>query len=629
MPAVALILLLVAFTLIHLLAGGVVPAYALPGYVLCGVAAIAGSFARLSRRPVPRWVPVGLMVALAVYVSVRAWLGPVEYLGRADVILMLACLAVYLLVAMVITTPAQRLWLVGLLVVLGLAATAMGAYQFLGRPDATIFGFERPTNYGRRASGFYMCPNHLAGFLEVVIPLVLSLAVFGRSTVGRRLLLGYLSLMMLTGLAITGSRGGYLSMLAGLLVFGCLALVVVGRRIPERLPGVFLSLLAAGALLVVGGSAAMKQSSLLKLRVDALVDMKNMRLQMWQAAWQQFRESPVIGTGGGTYLYYGRYFRPWGGYKEDPIYAHGDWQQLLGEYGALGAALVLAMLAAHLGSGMRVVVGSGLRPLQDAGWGSDSLALTVGSLSALAAQAAHAVVDFNLHIPANALPIAVLFGILANSGRAGPDSRSARSKLPMGRLLLLGCGGLVLAVGIPRLLPEYWAEKARVALAKNGFQEAAEAAKRGLRFDQTNPELHAILGEARLYRSAEFPEGGVRNALLRGAVADLRQAVRLFPGDVWRWISLGQALDGLELWEEAGQAYAEAVRNDPSSGMVYAYLALHLERQGRVAEAMAMFEFSGQVSSSALASEGMARMQSAQRLAPPTPPARPPAPEPQ
>src|SRR5205814_187984 len=121
----------------------------------------------------------------------------------------------------------------------------------------------------------------------------------------------------------------------GLLVFGLLSLVSIGRLAPGRV----LVLTIAG-LLLIGGAAwgvrqVMSKSFLVSSRAEKTLTVDVSRMQMWQAAWKQFRLQPAVGTGSGTYLYYGRQFRH-PGLQTDPTHAHNDYLELLAEYGIVG-----------------------------------------------------------------------------------------------------------------------------------------------------------------------------------------------------------------------------------------------------------------------------------------------------
>ena len=134
-------------------------------------------------------------------------------------------------------------------------------------------------------------------------------------------------------------------------------------------------------------------------------------------------------TGSGTYLVYGRKYRT-EQMQLDPIYAHNDYLQLLSEYGIVGAVTFLGIFfAVHWRHGWidarrlgpkRIAISRRLA--------SNAMAMNTGALGALAAYVVHSMFDFNLHIPANVLLLAFVFGIIANPGvtreqQSGEDVR--------------------------------------------------------------------------------------------------------------------------------------------------------------------------------------------------------------
>src|SRR5437867_4473224 len=73
----------------------------------------------------------------------------------------------------------------------------------------------RPPIYRGRGGGTYICPNNMAGFLELALGLVLARGILLHRTKGsveaftvRRLLIIYVALMAVVGIAVSLSRGG-------------------------------------------------------------------------------------------------------------------------------------------------------------------------------------------------------------------------------------------------------------------------------------------------------------------------------------------------------------------------------------------------------------------------------------
>ena len=146
------------------------------------------------------------------------------------------------------------------------------------------------------------------------------------------MLIGYGTAICYVGLVLTASRGGYLSAGVSLLVFAFLSLTVL-RRTRSRS---FWKVSGAGALAAVVLSLVIvlfiSRSPFLRGRAQHTFETTNMRVDLWRGALQQWKLQPILGTGAGTYLYYGRLFRT-ERVQLDPIYTHNDYLNLLAEYG--------------------------------------------------------------------------------------------------------------------------------------------------------------------------------------------------------------------------------------------------------------------------------------------------------
>jgi O-antigen ligase len=132
--------------------------------------------------------------------------------------------------------------------------------------------------------------------------------------------------VLLPVLALTSSRGAWLACAAGVV-----ALVLVGLPLRPATVGL------VGAAVVVAVAAVVVVSGASGNRGD-----------YWRVAWQQYRESPLLGGGAGTF---GDYWLVHGteGFTRT---AHNHYLQSLSELGPLGLALAVAALALPL-AGLR------------------------------------------------------------------------------------------------------------------------------------------------------------------------------------------------------------------------------------------------------------------------------------
>jgi O-antigen ligase/Tfp pilus assembly protein PilF len=487
-------------------------------------------------------------------------------------------LVVYLFTACVFPSAKRRNYLLAFLVLAALVQVGIGAIQFRQGDNFMLIPFLQRFDYGRRASGFYVCPNHFAGLLEVLGVFCLSLVCWSRWPVWAKLLLAYAGGVCYAGLALTGSRGGYVSATISLLVLALLTLLVLrkaGRAIFWRsaLLGGTLALVLAAALFF-----GFKNSRYLSGRAQNVFDTENMRLDLWHAAVAQWKLQPVIGTGSGTYLYYGRRFRT-ARVQLDPVEVHNDYLHLLCEYGAIGGVAFILFLGVHLRYGWQAFQRLGPRRITASlRLPSNSLALNVGALSAVAAYLVHSFFDFNLHIPANVLLLAFVFGILANPGlERARESESSAPRFGFGRLAL-PLLALLLAAGCVRYWPaEYFAERARSALRDERHVVAMLWANKALARDRQNPETWFYLGESRVRRAEGLASAAARASFERAALAPFQAALALAPNDETLLIALGRAYDSLGRYPEAEWMFGRALDWDPRSNVVQKSYVAHLE----------------------------------------------------
>ena len=244
-----------ALVLIQVLIGGTRLIFSFPSYAILSGVALLTAF--VFTRPKPR--PAQLcLISTAVflgYILLRALFSPIVYTARQDIYSVLGGLIVYWFVALYCTSAKRRAWVIITLLGLALVHVLIGAIQFRDGNNFMLIEFLQRVDYGRRASGFYVCPNHLAGALEVLGIFGISLVCWSRFPVWVKLLLGYASGICYLGILLSGSRGGFASAIVSLLVFAALSLLILrraGTRLFWTVGGVaaFIAILLAAAALL-------------------------------------------------------------------------------------------------------------------------------------------------------------------------------------------------------------------------------------------------------------------------------------------------------------------------------------------------------------------------------------------
>ncbi len=572
-------LLVTALLSIQALIGGTRLLFAFPAYGPLAILGVLSLSLVCAARPAPSQLCLWSAVIFFGYIAVRATFSPLPYLARFDIYSVLAGLVIYFFVSCTLTSARARMSILACLLAAALVHVFVGAIQFSDGDNFMPIPFLQRFDYGRRASGFYVCPNHLAGLLEVLGVFGLSIMCWSRWPAWSKLLIAYATAVSYTGVILTGSRGGYLSVAASLLVFGILSLAILrsaGAKLLRRIGG-------AGLIVAAFASAVaaflIYQSNSLSERTKNVLDDKNVRLALWPAAIEQWKLDPIIGTGSRTYLVYGRKFRA-EDMQQDPVYPHNDYLQLLGEYGIVGAGTFLGFFGLHVVRGWLAARRLGSKRIAISNrLASNRMALNVGALCALAAYTVHSVLDFNLHIPANVLLLAFVFGIIANPGVMHEYTPPILAKsLIFWRLVLFAIATL-LGFQVWQLAPgEYFAERARTALRDNRFLSALDFALKGLKYEADNPILFYYLGRARVIGGdiQQNPEASA--SFYNAALPAFARAHELAPLDKTYALELAFTYDALKRFLEAEPLYGEARALDPRSTSTTRYYQAHLNQ---------------------------------------------------
>ena len=551
---------------------------------------LAASLLRI-KKPVPAQLCLSASLVFFGYILLRALLSPVGYIARPDIYSVLGCSIVYLFVACVCTSPKARISVLVLLLLVAIVHVSIGVVQFCNNNDFMLIPFlPRYAQWGPRASGFYTNPDHLAGLLEVLGIFGISIVCWSRLSLWAKLLVALATGLCYVGLGLTCSRGGYLSSAVSLIVFGVLTLIVLRRTKLHLFQTVCAIYLVVIVMIgIVGGIILQQSDFIVKTEPHPFTsaasilngedDSTTARLGLWHAALEQWKLRPFFGTGSSTYLFYGRMFRA-DRMQQDPVYVHNDYLHLLAEYGAVGALLFLLFLGAHLHYGWKDFRRLGPRRMGiSSGFFSNRLALNLGALSALAAYIVHSVVDFNLHIPANALLLAFVFGILANAGIQREKELAAVRMSTGWWRLLLPVIGIVLAIQSVRLLPgEYFAEHARTAQRNNHPDAAIRFALRGLGTERQNPDLYQYLASAKFTLCYSITNRESQRVCNEDAIDVLDKARRLEPEDSTLLLKLALAYDDLGRFAEGEWFFYEARHWDPKSIYLDEVYKYHLSR---------------------------------------------------
>jgi O-antigen ligase len=522
------------------------------------------------------WPPAcWIVLAFVLYALARYLTADIERVARLEFLRVLIYAGVFFLTLNALHSQTRVVAVVTTLIVLGVIESAYAGYQFLAN-DNRVWGVFNP--YRERGSGTYICPNHLAGYLEMVLPLATAYLLVARNRVLVKILAGYAAVMMMAGLAFTASRAGWLAACAGMLALVLVLLRYRSFRVPAA---VLLGLLLASGLLAVHRHTFNEGKFGLKYSLDHLA--RDVRGDLWHSAWRMWQDHPTFGVGPGHFDARFRQYRP-DGVQMRPDRVHNDYLNMLTDYGAVGGTLMAALLVAGVLAVIRMWPHV-CRAKKDFGNPlTNKFAFVLGASAGLFGLALHSAVDFNLHIPANALLAAVLLALLFSHLRY--TTRSYWFRLEGARRWLVAGP----ALGVALVLAWQWLPLARQQLALRAAARAAPlslerkaALQRAFQADPHNADLAFELGE--LHRAWAWNQMGDDEAHAAEAMRWHEQAMRLNPFDPNPRLRYAMCLDWLERSGESLPWYQQADALDPNNYFIAAGVGWHYLHTGDYAAA--------------------------------------------
>jgi O-antigen ligase len=310
----------------------------------------------------------------------------VPFLTRIELLKYSALIALFFLCLQSYRTGQQWRGFVWFLLMLGFAVSLFAILQHF-----TFNGklyWVREMRYGGTPFGPYVNRNHFAGLVELLIPPGVAIQVLGGERRDQLPLVALFTVLPIGALFLSASRGGIMSFFAEM---AFLAILVVLRRREKKALVAAVLIVGFAAVLVswLGIGAAMERFESYK----GLEVSEGRRVSMLHGTWHIFLDHPVLGTGLGTLQEaYPRYETVYDGLVVN--HAHNDYAEALAETGAIGGICFLAFLGVLFWNAWKILAAD-----------SDgrNLAYHAGALVACFGLLIHGFVDFNFHIPSNAL----------------------------------------------------------------------------------------------------------------------------------------------------------------------------------------------------------------------------------
>jgi O-antigen ligase len=358
----------------------------------------------------PEFLPL-FAFGLVAFIQLAFHLTASRYFTRVELQLLATYLIVIFLMAQAFLRRAHWRAFVWFLMSLGFAVSIFGVLQHLTF-NGKLYWF-RVMRYGGYPFGPYVNRNHFAGFAEMIIPFALVPLVLGKVRRERIFLVALFAVVPMVALFLSASRGGIISFAVQMLI---LLLLLLVRRVRSThvIAGAVVVLAAVLGVSWIGVNQVLARfAGIQNIEVTA-----GKRTAMQRDTFRIFLDHPIIGTGLGTLE---MVYPPYDSFYDGRVvnHSHNDYLEALAETGILGGLCCLWFLGVLFLNALRGLVNLGT---------SFASSLNFSGLVACCGILVHSLVDFNLHIPANALLFLVSAHIAAvrlpPSVPAGEDNQS-------------------------------------------------------------------------------------------------------------------------------------------------------------------------------------------------------------
>jgi len=529
---------------------------------LCTIVALAAAGTSLGGglRPHFRWRDLTLAALLLVF-ALSATNTVYRRATLAELMHLVDYLALYLLVRVLLRRRAM--FLAGA-AALGAGAAISGA---LGLREYLVTAVSGDPSW--RAFGPFYNPNLLAAALLMGIPLWIALVRLARLP-ALRLLCGLALLLCWLCLFVTGSKGGLLALMGGLLVGAVLA--------PDPAKGALGRRALIGVILVVLAAAAALLLPPIRLRLAAAFGPQSnsmmFRYYTWLGTWHMVLARPALGFGPGTFAAAYPRFAIVG----HTMLAHETYLQVAAETGILGGLCLLAALGAQLVSGFQAA-----RRLS-----GEYRTLSAAATAGMVGFCLHNAVDYGWHVTAIGMAFWGLAGLVSaaldeamappTDGKQPAADERRRPPGPIQRprnaiALAIGTAAVALAAAVPALLAIRAEALVRVGDLRAAVrldplndlyrrqlamvaQEAAGLSRPWL-YQQALSEWSKVEGLRPTYPGTYYNRGRIYEAMgdPTDALREYGKAVDAAP--TWTDASVAQArlLDDLEQHEHAMEIY--------------------------------------------------------------------------
>jgi len=402
--------------------------------------------------------------------------------------------------------------------------------------------------------------NHFAGYLEVIAPLGIGLAISERGL--KRVFLLVLSVCMTVAIFLSLSRGGIIGLSVGIIFFMMVSIYKWRARVFLMLSAFIVITLIV--LVSLGG---------LDHILDRMSAMKTpelsgkSRLIIWRDSINILKDHLWFGTGIGTFRYsYPRYQSTPHDFFID--HAHNAYIELATEMGITGALSALFIILTLFISVLKNIYRE---------YNLKFHYIAIGSLTGCLSLLVHNFTDFNFYISSNAFIFSIVASIAISS--------SSSEKGPLLTVNLMGKKKIAYYIGVISLafvfitlsitpfLGDLYYTTAKEHEKLKQYDSAYYNLQKAIRYEPLNADYHSALGDLMLEMAPVLSSNDKKISSYLESLGYYNEAITRCPDRGYFYLKKAYVLQLIGRREEAEAALKTAVLLSPQTSANYYSLA--------------------------------------------------------
>ncbi|MBI4743614.1 MAG: O-antigen ligase family protein [Actinobacteria bacterium] len=391
----------------------------------------------------------------------------------------------------------------------------------------------------------FINPNHLSGFLSLIIPLAFVSLMRSKSKI-KTILIGSGILLMGTSLILTYSRGGWISSVAALSIVFFGIIYKYPRKTITATIVLVLMLLAVNFFITKNPSTnqSNKVGAYSALDPNTSATSLQGRVQLWRGTVNMIKENYLLGTGIGTYSYIYPIYQYEGKYSK---HAHNTFLEIFAETGIAGFLSFLLIVFLVLKNQFNLA-----RLEKDEEYKLYALAFFAAGVSFVIRN----LIDFDWYSPGETLIFWFFAGLTISIAKLSDKKiYSLRGGKTIASLASIGIIMLILS-SLSIYLGNSFFETGKNLIDEGDYSEATVNFKKAISFDPLQALYHSKLSEVYF-----------RKKSISNAIYEAKKAIKLEP--YWSFyhyqlsIYYG-ALGKIKLQEEELKKAVSFYNNNPS-----------------------------------------------------------------